>query len=165
MAAAGWSIAFVSWIKTPITEKPSRFPVTRVKIPVPAIGTSFPRRARAYLRATRALATAVTEERPDVIVAHDFEVLSAAVRAKRRTRAPVIYDSHEDWPALIAENDPREARLAALQERRLCGRVDQVVTVSDPIAAKFRKWGRPTSVLYSARPRGEIHFADRKSVV
>jgi glycosyltransferase involved in cell wall biosynthesis len=161
LAAAGWDVAFVSWIKIPIAETTSRFPVTRVHVPVPAIGTSFPRRTQAYLRATRALAAAVVQERPDVIVSHDFEVLSAAIRAKRRTGAPVIYDSHEDWPALIAENDPREARIAAFQERRLCRQVDQIVTVSDPIAEKFRRWSRPTSVLYSARPFEEIQRASR----
>ncbi len=161
---AGWEVIFVSWIKdgaSSSTAPEGAYPVRRVLVPVPPLGTSLLGRALAYGRASRGLRDAAVAERPDLLVAHDFEVLRAAVAARRRTHAPLLYDSHEDWPALIAENSWMEARIAGFQERRLCRRVDHVVTVSEPIASKFRGWAVPTSVLYSARPSAEVHPADR----
>ncbi|OGS64333.1 MAG: hypothetical protein A3K59_02650 [Euryarchaeota archaeon RBG_19FT_COMBO_69_17] len=160
----GWDVSFVAWIKSeaPPPQGPSAFRVRRVHAPVPLLGEGLLRRGLAFLRATRDLATAATDEAPDLLVAHDFEVLRAAVAAKRAARVPLVYDSHEDWPALIAENSAREARIAGWQERRLAKRVDHVITVSEPIGAKFRGWKCETTVLYSARPTSEIHLADRE---
>lgn len=164
LRSAGWDVIFVSWIKeaSPAPAS-SRFPVVRIRVPVPPLGSSVLRRARAYGHATRALAEEVTSAKPDLIVAHDFEVLRAAVRARRSIGAPLIYDSHEDWPALIAENSAFEARIAKTVERRLCRNVAHVVTVSDPIAEKFRRMGCACTVLYSARPSNEIVAADRET--
>lgn len=165
LSRAGWSVSFVSWIKAetvPPNPEPDPHPVRRIPVPVPKLGTSFIGRARAYNRAMNALFHAGVEERPDLIVGHDFEVLRAAAMTKRFTRKPLIYDSHEDWPALIAENSALEARIAEAQEKRLCHRVAHVVTVSEPIADKFRRMGKPTAVLYSARRAEDIHPADRE---
>ena len=164
LSRGGWQVSFVSWIKgsPPPTGAGEPYPVHRVIVPVPPLGTSVLRRGLAYRRATSALADAAERERPDLLVAHDLEVLTAARRAKGRCKARLIYDSHEDWPALIAENSRLESCLAAVQERRLCRHVDAVTTVSEPIASKFRSWGRPTIVLYSARPSSEVRLADRE---
>ncbi|MFA5897132.1 MAG: glycosyltransferase family 4 protein [Thermoplasmata archaeon] len=166
LSRAGWEVAFVAWIKAaevPPAAAPDSYPVRRVPVPVPPLGTSFIGRALAYNRATNALFHAGVEEKPDLIVGHDLEVLWAAAMTKRYTRRPLIYDSHEDWPALIAENSALESRIAKVQEQRLCRRVSHVVTVSEPIADKFRKMKKPTTVLYNARPSSEIHPADRES--
>lgn len=163
LGSAGWDVVFVSWVKEKVPPSArSRFPVIRIPFPVPPLGSSVLSRARAYGRATKALAAGVMSAQPDLIVAHDFEVLRAAVRARRATGAPVIYDSHEDWPALIAENSRFEARIASAVERRLCRRVAHVVTVSEPIAEKFHRIGCPCTVLYSARPSDEIVIANRE---
>ncbi len=133
---ADWDVSFVSWIKdaSSPTGAETAFPTKRVHSPVPTLGTSFVRRALAYMRVSSRLRDAALSESPDLIVAHDFEVLSAAVSAGRRKGVPIIYDSHEDWPELIAENSPWEAQIARVQERRLCRAVAHVLTVSDPIA-------------------------------
>jgi len=160
----GWDVAFVSWIKAaaPPTDEPSGpYLVRRVVVPVPALGTSFVQRALAYYRATSRMSRACVDEKPDLIVAHDFEVLRAGAMAKRRASKPLIYDSHEDWPALIAENSALEARIARAQEKRLCRCVARVITVSEPIAAKFRARGTPTTVLYNARSSSEVVLAGR----
>src|SRR2546425_4842284 len=162
----GWDVAFVSWIKdaAPPTGEPSGpYLVRRVVVPGPALGTSFVQRALAYYRATSRMSRACVDEKPDLIVAHDFEVLRAGAMAKRRASKPLIYDSHEDWPALIAENSALEARIARAQEKRLCRRVAHVITVSEPIADKFRRMKKDTTVLYNARPESEIHLADREA--
>lgn len=166
LAREGWTVSFVSWIKEPrllATPQSDPFPVRRIRQPVPPLGSSFLGRARAYMRTTKLLANAVVEERPDLLIAHDFEVLHAGTIAKRVMATPLIYDSHEDWPALIAENSRIESLLAGIQERRLCWRVDHVVTVSEPIADKFRARGRPTTVLYSARPSADVQITDRRA--
>ena len=166
LTRAGWDRAFVSWIKDeqPAQEGKDSYATHRVKVPVPPIGTSFVRRGLAYRDASQKLRDAAQKETPDLLVAHDFEVLSAAVAAGRRgRRVPVIYDSHEDWPALIAENSALEARIARIQERRLCRSVAHVLTVSEPIAAKFRAMGNPVTVLYNARRSAEIVPGDRET--
>ncbi len=162
---AGWDVSFVSWIKgaLPPNAPSDAYPTRRVNVPVPPLGTSFVPRALAYNRATKRLFRACVDEKPDLIVAHDFEVLRAGAMAKRWTRKPLIYDSHEDWPALIAENSAREARIAKAEERRLCRRVAHVITVSETIADKFRRMKKDTTVLYNARPESEIRLADREA--
>ena len=163
---AGWDVSFVSWIKAaspPPSGGSEPFPVRRVAMSVPPLGTSMTARGLAYLRASRRLRDAVLSESPDLLVAHDFEVLSAAVAAGRRARIAILYDGHEDWPALIAENSTAEARIAKIQEARLCRRVAHVLTVSEPIASKFRAMGMPTTVLYNARPSAEVMRADRSA--
>jgi len=162
---AGWEVSFVSWIKgdEPPPDTPSPVRVRRILRPVPPLESGIFRRGLAFLYVTRDLSSAVVDEAPDLIVAHDFEVLRAAVAAKKALGVPLLYDSHEDWPALIAENSLMEARIAGWQERRLCAKVDHIVTVSAPIASKFRDWGRPTTVIYSARPTREIQLADRSA--
>jgi len=162
---AGWDVAFVSWIKgtLPSNAPSEAYPTRRVNVPVPPLGTSFVRRALAYNRAMKRMFRACVDEKPDLIIAHDFEVLRAGAMAKRWTRKPLFYDSHEDWPALIAENSAHEARIAKAEERRLCRRVAHVITVSEPIADKFRRMKKDTTVLYNARPESEIHLADREA--
>lgn len=166
LSAAGWEVSFVSWIKAetvPDARAPDPYPVRRVAVPVPPLGSSFLGRVWAYNRAMKALLRAGLEENPDLIVGHDLEVLRAAAMAQRRTGKPLIYDSHEDWPALIAENSTLESWIAKVQEIRLCRRVSRVVTVSEPIAEKFRRMNKPTTVLYNARASAEIQPADREA--
>jgi len=166
LSQAGWNVVFVAWIKAeevPTTLVPDPYPVKRVAIPVPPLGTSFLRRALAYNRAMKVLFRIGVEENPDLVVGHDLEALQAAVMTARYTQKPLIYDSHEDWPSLIAENSALESRIAKVQEMRLCRHVAHVVTVSEPIAERFRRMKKPTTVLYNARPSSEIHLADRES--
>ena len=166
LARAGWEVSFVSWTKaekTPAASPAGPYPVRRIEVPVPALGTSFLGRAFAYRRAMNALFRAGADEGADLVVDHDLEVLRAAAMTVRASRKPLLYDSHEDWPALIAENSRLEALIARLQERRLCRQVAHVVTVSEPIAEKFRRMGKPTTVLYSARRAEDIHLADREA--
>ncbi len=99
---------------------------------------------------------------PDLLVAHDIEVLPAVARVAEDWSIPLVYDSHEHWPYLIRENSRIEALAADIIERRLMLRVNHVVTVSDSIAKRFRNLGKPTTVLYNARPRDEIRLVPRK---
>ncbi|MDQ6750832.1 MAG: glycosyltransferase family 4 protein [Actinomycetota bacterium] len=99
-----------------------------------------------YLR----LATADACSHPaDIYLAHDLETLPAAVRAATRTAgARVVYDSHELFTERTSAS--RGGRLAwRVIERRLIGRADAVITVSESIAEELaRRYGihRPVVV-------------------
>src|SRR5439155_803488 len=85
LTRAGWDGAFVSWIKDeqPAQEGKDSYATHRVKVPVPPIGTSFVHRGLAYRDASRKLRDAAQKETPDLLVAHDFEVLSGALAGGR----------------------------------------------------------------------------------
>jgi len=165
LTRAGWDVSFVSWIKgtdAPPGQDSRAYPVRRLAMPVPPIGTSMNQRRRAYDRATVALRDAVLAEGPDLVIVHDFEVLRAGASVRRRARTRLFYDSHEDYPSIARRNSRVEGWIAARLERQFCRFVDHVFTVSGPIADKFSAWGRPTTVLYNARPSSEIGSADRE---
>ena len=126
----------------------------------PPIGKFFAR-ARMYLRTTSRIAKDIAADKPDLIVAHDIEMLRPAALVHRQTGVPVIYDSHEDWPGLIAENSRFESFVAKWVERYYLRTVSHVMTVSEPIAERFRQLGKPATVLYNARPRGEVQIIPR----
>ena len=77
--------------------------------------------------------------RPDVYHAHDLDALWPAVRAARRLRCPLIYDSHEFWieqSSLVKR--PLMRSFWSLLERRLIPQVDRVITVSQSIAESLK---------------------------
>ncbi|HYY49066.1 MAG TPA: glycosyltransferase family 4 protein [Thermoplasmata archaeon] len=113
------------------------------------------RRYRELRRVTRDLAALVAATHPDVIVAHDLEVLSAGVRAGAG-RVPVVYDAHEDWPAMVGETSPIEGVFSSILERRLSRQVAAVVTPSELIAEKFRAWGARAETLHNAPYEAEV---------
>lgn len=95
----------------------------------------------------------------DIYLAHDLETLPAAVRAARSGGARVVYDSHE----LFAERASagRWARAASRAiERRLIGRADAVITVSESIAGELvRRYGVPRPEVVRNLPSGSPHGA------
>ena len=56
----------------------------------------FLSKVRSFKRAMKQLEVKIEEYKPDIIHAHDLEVLDVAVNVKRITNAKVIFDSHED---------------------------------------------------------------------
>src|SRR6266511_2752077 len=81
-------------------------------------------RAVEFERHVRRVADALSASTPDLIVAHDLEALPSAVWTGKKT----IYDSHDDWPAVYADNSRLESWIAAVFERLLFGLVAHVVT-------------------------------------
>lgn len=75
---------------------------------------------------------------PDVIHAHDADMLSVAVVAAKRLRAVghevrVVYDAHEYTPG-TARFHARQSDVLAAVERRYIAECDAVITVSDEIS-------------------------------
>lgn len=79
---------------------------------------------------------ALRRDRPALIWANDLPTLPAAVLAKRRSGASVIYDTHEIYTERVTDRpfDQVWRRVERAVERFFISRVDMVVTVSDGAA-------------------------------
>ena len=80
--------------------------------------------------------------RPDLIHVHDVFMIGVAVQAAQRAAlrgrtVKIIYDAHEYIPGLAAIKPRRVAAYSNL-ERAYIGDVDQVITVSEPLAARLQ---------------------------
>jgi len=119
----------------------------------------------AYHRATtRSLALWTIVGKPDLIIAHDIYTLSAGARAARKLGVPLLYDSHEDWPALIGEKSRIESLLAQWIENSAFGRqtIHHAFAPCQTIAGSLEKrLGVPATVLYNARATRDIVRTDR----
>src|SRR3989337_185876 len=113
-------------------------------------------RVRARCGCAPACTTSSTSRGPASILCHDLEMLWASVMAGRSLRVPVLYHAHEDWPAMVSERSPLEARVFANLEPRLCDRVDRVFTVGAELPEKYRAWGRPVTIQYGSKAIAEM---------
>jgi glycosyltransferase involved in cell wall biosynthesis len=90
----------------------------------------------------RAAAKRVLALHPDVVHCHDLDTLPAGWWLKGRTGVRLVYDAHEDYPALMSLYLPRPmVALLSWLERRLLGRVDYIITASTVLADKLRGRG------------------------
>ncbi len=93
----------------------------------------------------------------DIYLAHDLETLPAALRAARPGGARVVYDSHELFAERAAAGRGGRFAWRAL-ERRLIGRADAVVTVSESIADELvARYGISRPVVVRNLPSGAPH--------
>ncbi|RJP71115.1 MAG: glycosyltransferase family 1 protein [Candidatus Abyssobacteria bacterium SURF_17] len=73
----------------------------------------------------------------DVYHAHDLSTLDIAFVAARATGARIVYDSHELWHIRVKrlyKTRPIRRWSFLLREKHLIGKVDRIITVSDPAA-------------------------------
>jgi glycosyltransferase involved in cell wall biosynthesis len=102
------------------------------------------------LRSWARLAASAAAERPvALLIGHDLDGLMAGATAKRRLRAPLIYDAHELYPDMAARERPkRELRGWILYESRLIRHADLVFAVT-PSRAKVmvERYGIETPTL------------------
>jgi glycosyltransferase involved in cell wall biosynthesis len=90
----------------------------------------------------QAAASRVQALQPDVIHCHDLDTLPAGWCLKGRTGTRLVYDAHEDYPALMSLYLPRPmVRALSWLERRLLDRVDCTITASTVFADKLQKQG------------------------
>ena len=161
LAAAGWACSASCWIKgapvLPARETVDEVEIHRIRYDPPAQRLAFiPARYLGLRRVSKAMAAEIAAIEPDVVIAHDLEVLGAGVRAAQSRHVPVLYDAHEDWPAMVGETSRLEGWLASSLERRLCQLVDAVVTPSDSIRDKYRRMGLRAETLYNSPYREEV---------
>ena len=112
---------------------------------VSSVASRYGAGARQLLRLPRFwqhAARRVRALKPDAIHCHDLDTLPAGWWLKRQTGSRLVYDAHEDYPALMSLYLPG-ALVQALSwlERRLLGRVDYTITASTVLADKLRTRG------------------------
>lgn len=151
-------ITVVSWIKDalklPATEVKDGITVYRFFLQPPK--TSFVKRMFAYLKMSRAISRQIRKIRPDAVVCHDLEMLHPSVKAVKALKVPLFYDSHENWPAMVAQNSRFESsRLAAL-EKKLLKHVTYSYTYGDDLTEKFNGMGFPAATLYNSKKLGSV---------
>ena len=101
-----------------------------------------------FRKAMKQLQSKIEEYEPDIIHAHDLETLECAVNASYKNDAKVIFDSHEDWPAMELVQNWFVGKYYEKKQKKLLPKVDHVLTVSDELALRL---GGAT-VLYNSEP-------------
>jgi glycosyltransferase involved in cell wall biosynthesis len=79
---------------------------------------------------------------PDVIHCHDLDTLPAGWWLKGRTAGRLVYDAHEDYPAIMSLYLPRPVvGMLSWLEQQLLGRVDYTITASTVFADRLQARG------------------------
>lgn len=140
LAREGYRVKIIAWDRqrefTP-TETCDGYEIMRIQ----SIRTSYgagvkqilflPRFWLAALRNTRSF-------KPDIIHCHDLDTLFAGVWLKLRSGAALIYDAHEDYPALMSLYLPGLfVRFLRAYERLLLRFVDHTITASTVLADRY----------------------------
>jgi glycosyltransferase involved in cell wall biosynthesis len=75
----------------------------------------------------------------DIVHCHDLDTLQSGVLLKKKLGIKLIYDAHEIFGYMIARDMPKFIVGVALRmEKRLVKKVDQVITVNEPLRDYFR---------------------------
>lgn len=97
-----------------------------------------------FLTTRKQVARKAAEVHAEVYHLHDPELLTIALRLKKTTGAAVIFDAHEDVPLQILDKHwipaflrKAVARAYGRYERRVCKKLDAVVTVTPIICARY----------------------------
>ena len=88
---------------------------------------------RFWMRALRASRTV----RFDVVHAHDFDTLSLGMTISRLSGRPLIYDAHELYAKMVENEVGPVYTLVWLWEKRCARMAEEVITVSDALAAEL----------------------------
>lgn len=144
LADAGRQVTIVCWdreAKYPVREVVGNYQIERTQ----NVQTVYGAGARQILhtpRFWRAAAKRVQKIQPNVIHCHDLDTLPAGWWLKRRTGAKLVYDAHEDYPAMMSLYLPGPmVRMLSWLERYLLHRVDYTITASTVFADKLRALG------------------------
>lgn len=144
---AGYKVTVYCWARRIITKKSyfeyKGITIKRIHEPL-TIG--FISQFRTHRRAMFRLGKMVINDQPNIIHAHDLEVLPYAIKANNQINAIMIFDSHEDWPLLEWVQNRIIGTWMAFQQKRCMKKVDVLLTSSPNIAKYFSK----AEVLYNS---------------
>ncbi|HKZ47795.1 MAG TPA: glycosyltransferase, partial [Thermoplasmata archaeon] len=145
--AAGHEVVLVHWDRKGGGDREEKTVdgVRTISLPIPIRGNLLSKAVR-FRGIRKTLAEEVVRQRPDLVHCHDLETLPIGVDVKRELGVPLLYDAHEDYPAMVAMTNRVAARAFARLESRLLARVDRVVTVNEILREKYAK-RQPTTVV------------------
>lgn len=156
LARAGYEVTILAWSPggTPNPQEGDAgirvlpIPSSRAMRATPWALARLPGLWRRLYRQGRSVGTRV-----DLIHAHDFDTLPAAVRLKRHFEVPLVYDAHEMFAYLVELSRARPlAAVFAAAERLALRNVDHVLAAGPRHAEYFRDLGCDrTSVLMHCR--------------
>lgn len=146
LVECGHEVTIVAWDREAGGEYPSQetrdgYVIERVR----NVRTSYGAGIRQVLYTPRFWRDALFKAQafiPDVVHCHDLDTLPAGWFLKRKMRVPLIYDAHEDYPALMSLYLPKlMVAILSLGEKYFLREVDTSITASSLLADKFRKGG------------------------
>jgi glycosyltransferase involved in cell wall biosynthesis len=174
LARLGHDVAVCAWRRYEYQEPGVRL----LDLAALMAGDSKPARPRTEVRrkdrllSLRMLWKLACRERPDLLVAHEFETGLLAWWLHFLHGIPYVFDVHEFYEETIAIRAPKAIRgLVRSVVRRLLWRVArraQAATVVSPAAERFFKEGAPNvpvAVLYNSPPMEYFPFSDREGPV
>ena len=99
---------------------------------------------------------------PDVIHAHDFNTLPLGYRVGKKLRVPVIFDAHESYHEMLADNVHLLIKwIIASAERFFVKRVDLLITVGSILEEEYKKRGaRKTVVIGNWKRLDDFKFSE-----
>lgn len=142
LTQAGYQVTILAW------DRKAEFPAEQItggyRIQrIHSVRSAYGAGARQLARIPRFWRRAVqlAEQIPiDVIHCHDLDTLPAGWWLKRSRRARLVFDAHEDYPALMSLYLPRVfVRLLGLLEKSLLAHPDLTITASTVLAEKYRQ--------------------------
>lgn len=83
----------------------------------------------------------------DIYHAHDLNTLPIGVLLKIFKRKPLIYDSHEYYPALLELYGIIIKQLGKILERVLCHFVNHIITTNDLVKNEFKIYKKPVTIV------------------
>jgi glycosyltransferase involved in cell wall biosynthesis len=92
---------------------------------------------KSFRKALKKLEEKVIEYEPDIIHAHDLEVLDVAINVKNKLDSKVVFDSHEDWPMMEKVQNWFIGKYYERKQKKLIGKVDALLTVSDELTLRL----------------------------
>jgi glycosyltransferase involved in cell wall biosynthesis len=85
---------------------------------------------------------------PDVIHAHDFNTLPLGYWIGKKMRVPVIFDAHESYHEMLADNvHPLIKLIIASAERFFVKRIDLLITVGSILEEEYKRRGAKKTVV------------------
>ncbi len=145
LAAAGYTVTIICWDR--LSELPSEDTLeSGVRLlRIQNVRTVYGAGARQILKTPRFWSAAVRKAlplEPDVVHCHDLDTLYAGWQVKRKLGCKLLFDAHEDYPALMSLYLPGIfVYLLRLFERYLLKRVDATVAASSVFMDKLNSAG------------------------
>lgn len=144
LTQAGYEVRIVCWDREgnyPRNEDVGGFQIQRIQ----SVQTDYGAGIKQVIHTPRFWSAAIKKihvHKPDVIHCHDLDTLPIGWVYKRHSKVHLVYDAHEDYPALMSLYLPKPmVYFLSWLEQLLLNQVDHVITASTVFADKLRSQG------------------------